>query len=96
MPANEAIDFSKRAVITLDVVASQVAQETVLLNLNSASYFGLDEIGTRMWQLATTAGSLQQAYEAFLAEYDVEADQLRGDFAKLIQQLLNAGLIELQ
>ncbi len=96
MAANPAIDFGKRAVVTLDVVASQVAQETVLLNLESASYFGLDEIGTRMWQLATTSATLQQAYDAFLAEYDVEADQLRGDFSTLIEKLISAGLIELQ
>lgn len=96
MPVHDAIDFGKRAVISLDVVASQVAQETVLLNLNTASYFGLDEIGSRMWQLATTSASLQQAYDTFLAEYEVEADVLRSDFTALMQKLLAAGLIELQ
>jgi len=96
MGASAEIDYSKRAVVNLDVMASQVAQETVLLNLNTASYFGLDEIGSRMWQLATTSASLQAAYEAFLAEYDVEAETLRGDFTTLLQKLLAAGLIELQ
>jgi hypothetical protein len=66
----------------------------VLLNLKSESYFGLDQVGTRMWALLTTSDSVQAAYEKLLDEYDVSADELRQDMRDLIEKLIAHGLVE--
>ncbi len=66
----------------------------MLLNLQSEQYFGLDEVGTRMWFALTSANSMQEAYEALLAEYDVDAEKLRQDLQGLVEKLVEKGLIE--
>ena len=68
--------------------------ESVILDLHSESYFGLDQIGTRMWQAVTAADSIQAAFDVLLEEYEVEADTLRTDLSELLDTLLARGLIE--
>ena len=60
------ISFAERLVLPEDVLISNVEGESVLLNLNSERYFGLDEVGTRMLSVLTTSNSIQTAYEALL------------------------------
>ena len=68
--------------------------ESVILDLDSESYFGLDQIGTRMWQAVTEEDSIQAAFDVLLGEYDVKADTLRTDLSELLDTLLARGLIE--
>jgi predicted component of type VI protein secretion system len=69
--------------------------EAVLLNLGSESYFGLDEVGTRMWLVLTSAGSIQKSYESLLDEYEVEPERLWEDLEGLIGRLAEHGLVEI-
>lgn len=91
-----AFSFSSKVCARPDVLVNCVEGESVLLNLASESYFGLDEVGTRMWGVLTTSPSIQSAYDSLLTEYDVSADQLRQDLDGLVQTLLDNGLVELR
>jgi len=88
------ISFAERLILPEDVLISNVEGESVLLNLNSERYFGLDEVGTRMLSVLTTSNSIQTAYEALLEEYEVENEALRRDLAELIDRLIDQGLLE--
>lgn len=90
------ISFDQRVSVTSDTLINQVGEEAVLLNLNSEKYFGLDDIGTSMWQALTTSDTIQQAYESLLGEYDVEAGTLRQDLIELLEKLTSNGLIEIK
>ena len=90
-----AVSFNHRIVISPEVLISEVGSESVLLNLKSEQYFGLDEVGTRMWQALTSGESIQAAYDALMAEYDVEPDLLRRDMSDLIERLIDQGLVEI-
>ncbi len=76
-----------------DVISRVLGDEVVILNLATGTYFGLNSVGTRLWQLITEHGSVEQVIAAFLAEYEVEESQLRQDLADLIQQLVQKGLV---
>ena len=90
-------NFIKRHVkIHPDVLFQVVNGETVLLNLKNERYFGLDEVGTRIWQLLNDDGDLQKVFEIMLDEYDVDAFQLEQDIGKLVGELVEAGLIEIR
>jgi hypothetical protein len=69
-----------------------IGGEGVILDLATSSYFGLDEVGVRLWQLLQADPRLQVAYEVLLMEYEVEASQLEQDLVKLIGQFIDAGL----
>jgi hypothetical protein len=86
--------FSARVRPSPDVLISQIQGESVLLDVRSEKYFGLDDVGTRMWELLTAGGTVRQAYEALLAEYAVQPDQLQNDLEQLIEKLRSVGLIQ--
>lgn len=66
----------------------------MILHLSSGVYFGLDSVGTRMWQLLSEHDSIDKVVEAFLAEYEVEEEKVRNDLDRLVQQLVEKGLLE--
>ncbi len=68
--------------------------ESVLLNLDSERYFGLDETGTRMWSVLRTCKSIEAAYQKLMDEYEVDAQLLRRDLSELVGKLLDQGLVE--
>ena len=76
-----------------DVLHQELGGETVLLNLANESYFGLDEVGTRIWQILGETSSLPDVVTRLLAEYDVTPEQLRVDVERLVTQLAEAGLV---
>jgi hypothetical protein len=90
------VSFDARASVAPDVLVSELAGESVLLNLKSECYFGLDPVGTRMWTALINAESIQAAFDDLLAHYDVPADQLRSDLVELIQKLTDQGLLEIR
>ena len=87
--------FSQRVSVPPHVMVRHLDGESVLLNLHSERYFGLNEIGTRMWTLLTSSDSIQAAYETLLAEYEVEDEQLRRHLEELVGKLVENGLVEL-
>ena len=78
-----------------DVISQEVSGETVLLNLESEHYFGLDEVGTRVWQLIQETGDVQVIYRTMLAEYEVSEERLRGDLDALLEEIAGLGLVTL-
>ena len=89
------ISLQQKVSISSDVLSQEVDGETVLLDLKSENYFGLDEVGTRIWQLLNEGSDLQNVLNTLLAEYDVDEQQLKKDLQGHIAQLVDAGLISL-
>ena len=85
---------SGRLVIPPDVLMREVDGEAVLLNLATEAYFGLDEVGTRMWYALTEGESLAEAFERLADEFEVDPRQLDADLRGLLQRLLSLGLLE--
>jgi hypothetical protein len=90
------ISFADRATIPSNVLIRFLDQESVLLNLNSERYFGLDSVGTRMWQLLTAAPTIDAAYCQLIEEFDVDSKSLRSDLSHLLDHLIENGLIATQ
>src|SRR4051812_1652321 len=84
----------KRVAVPPDVLCNVIDGEAVILNLNTESYFSLDELGTRMWQVLNSSDSIQAACESLLSEYDVDREQLQGDVDALVEQLKEHGLVD--
>ena len=75
------------------VVHSEVSGETVILNLSTGTYFGLDEIGTLMWNLLAQHGSTDSMIRTLLDEYEVGDEKLRADIDELLSSLKAHGLV---
>ena len=76
-----------------DVVFRDLDGEAVLLHLERGTYFGLDPLGTRVWQALVEHGRARPVMASLLAEYDVAASVLEADVARLLNELSANDLI---
>jgi Coenzyme PQQ synthesis protein D (PqqD) len=88
------VSFTDRAAVPAHVLVRILDRESVLLNLETEQYFGLDETGTRMWQLVTASPNIDSAYQELLAEYEVDPELLRYNLMELLSRLLDCGLLQ--
>ena len=93
------IKIKKRKNVKISIPESVLIQnledESVLLNLDSEQYFGLDDVGTSMWEVLKETESVETAYEKLLTMYEVEPEQLRQDLDNLVKKLQEHGLVEI-
>ena len=87
------LSFSDRVEVPKYVMVRFLEKESVFLNLDTEHYYGLDEIGTRMWQVVTTSPNIEDAFVQLLGEFDVEAQQLRENLSELLERLIDLGLL---
>src|SRR5262245_50618362 len=78
-----------------DVITRNLMGEAVLLDLAAGVYFGLDPVGTRIWQLLEQHGDTAPIVRAMLDEYDVEESRLRADLERLMRELSDKGLVRI-
>ncbi|MFV8819164.1 PqqD family protein [Haliea sp. E17] len=76
------------------VIFQEVSGEMVLLDLASEQYFGLDEVGARIWQLIDEHAEWPAMIPVLLDEYDVEETRLREDVERLLNELMASGLLQ--
>jgi len=88
------ISMSMNITVPSGVLVRELDAESVLLNLNSEQYFGLDDVGTSILNALNQCHSIQDAFEKVLEEYDVDPDTLKRDMTDLIRKLLKQGLLE--
>ena len=89
------MNLSDKVSIPTQVMARTVGDETVILDLTSGTYYGLDPVGARIWQLFADGQTLAQVRDIMLAEYDVSVDDLERDLNRLLSELSDKNLISL-
>lgn len=89
-------DGNPRAHKPEHVVMREVESEAILLNLETETYFGLDDVGTRIWAELLARESLEEALRSLENEFDVEPSVLRSDVDRLVAELSEHGLLELR
>lgn len=75
------------------VLVRKAGDETVLLNLRTEHYYGLEGVGARFWELVETGTTFGEAVDALRSEYDVRADTLTADLMALSTDLRENGLL---
>ena len=75
------------------VMSRLVDDETVLLDLASGMYFGLDGVGKRIWESISEGASLAEAAAVIAAEYEVDESQALADILKFTGDLVDRGLL---
>jgi hypothetical protein len=88
------ISFADRVAVPPHVMVRVLDNEAVFLNLETERYFGLDQTGTRMWQLLTTTPAIDTAFRELLDEYDVAPELLRTNLTELLSRLVDYGLLQ--
>ena len=84
-----------RVAVPETVLFRDLDGEAVLLATESGRYFGLNEVGTRMWSLLRLHSDVEAVCRALLAEYEVPEARLREDLAQFVATLVSRGLIKI-
>lgn len=83
----------QRIVASADVVSRIVDGEAVLLDLASGKYFGLNEVGSRLWEHVRDEITVGLLCERLQGEFEVDAPTLRSDVDELLHELADKQLI---
>jgi Coenzyme PQQ synthesis protein D (PqqD) len=76
------------------VIFQKVNDELVVLDLASQNYFGLDDVGARMWNLLADDGNLESAVSRLRSIYAADEVTLRGDLYALVRRLIDSNLLK--
>lgn len=90
------MNLKKKVIFSETVFAQEVDGEMVLLDMESENYFGLDEVGTAIWQAMQEYGTLKEVFNAMLEQYDVEEEVLKRDLTEFVEKLIESGLVEVE
>jgi len=76
-----------------DVVFRDLDGEAVLLDLASGTYFGLNEVGTRIWQLVSDGRDEPAIVDIVASEYEADPATVARDVSRLLEELRDRRLI---
>ena len=90
------ISLNSTVVAVQDQVSADLGGEVAILQLGSGVYYGLDEVGARIWSLIQEPRRVSQVRDILLAEYEVEGDRCQRDVLVLFENLLAHELIQIK
>ena len=97
MPAFPTTDVTPETVVRVSpqALVREVADESVILHIETGEYFKLDAAGTRVWHLIEERGRLADVVAVIVQEYDVLPDDAQRDLEHLVTALAARGLVSL-
>ena len=90
------MNLTDSAKIPAQVMTRQIGEDLVILDLNSGTYFGLDPVGARIWELLAEGKTVGETCDTLINVYEVEPERLQQDVFNLMDTLFERGLITLE
>ena len=90
------MNLDQKVTFAETVFAQEVDGEMVLLDMESENYFGLDEVGTAIWQAMQEKETLREVFEVLKEQYEVEAEVLENDLSDFVEKLVESGLVKVE
>jgi hypothetical protein len=91
--SNTAVTLDAIAVVSDHQLSTTLSGEVVILGLRDTIYYGLQEVGTRIWELLQTPHSVRQIVQQIISEYDVTEERAVADVCQLLGELCERGLV---
>jgi hypothetical protein len=87
---------SSTIVVSKDVVSCDLGGETAMLNMENGVYYGLNGMGTIIWESIHEPVTIQEIIDKVLDEYDVDEATCYNDLTELVLQMVENGLVEIK
>ena len=90
--------IAKSSLVTAvkDQVFCSLGEEAVVLQLKDGVYYGLNEVGTTIWNYLQEQRSVEQIEQHVLEHYDVTVERCEEEVQEFLHNLADAGLIEVR
>ena len=90
------IDAASVVVAARDQVSAEVEGEVVILNLADEVYYGLDEVGARVWSLLAEPRTVAELRDSIVADFEVDAATAERDLLDLLREMAERRLVEVR
>lgn len=92
----EAISVHSIVVAAKNQVSCALGEESAILNMQNSVYYGMNSVGTRVWNLLQQPKTIREIRDVLVDEYDVTPEECERDLLELLGQMKTEGLIELR
>lgn len=89
----DAIDLTQRFRASDQLLSSQVEDELVMLDIDRGEYFGLNAVGSFLWEQLAEPTTGSELSERLIEAFEVDSATSEADVAEFLQSLLERGLI---
>ena len=89
----DALPSDAVVVVTADQLSTRLGEEIVILGLRDSVYYGLSDVGARIWDLIQTPRTVDEILSALVAEYEVAAADAAAGLDRLLRELETRGLV---
>ena len=87
------IALTQKIVRRGEVLAANLADELVMMNLESSSYYGTNTVGNRIWELLEQPRTVSELCAALQAEFDVDDETCQRDVLPFIEKVVDEKLV---
>ncbi|MEY4509453.1 MAG: hypothetical protein RLZZ450_1575 [Pseudomonadota bacterium] len=91
-----AVTLASTVVVSPHQVSTSLGDEAVILGADAGQYFGLNEVGARIWELVQAPVQVRDLCATVCAEYEVTSDQCERDVLELLSDLRAKGLLDVR
>jgi hypothetical protein len=91
-----AISLGSSIVAARNQVSSDLGGEVAILDLQGGTYYGLDSVGARIWNLLQQPRTVEEVRDVLLSEYEVDPDRCEHDLLALLRRLADEKLVEVR
>jgi Coenzyme PQQ synthesis protein D (PqqD). len=86
---------SSKIVVSKDVVSCDLGGETAMLDMKEGVYYGLNEMGTIIWEYIQEPITIQEIVDKILVEYEVDEETCYRDLVELVEEMSKNGLVKI-
>lgn len=76
-----------------ELVSTDVDGEKVMMNIENGEYFGLDSVGSRIWELIENPIRVEELVNLLIEEFEVSKEQCKSDTLEFLNELLEKKLL---
>ena len=80
---------------TRSILASQIDNETVMMDTENGEYYGMNQVGSRIWELLDTPQTLSQLQTTLLLEFEITEKECLNDIELFVGQLLEKRMVRI-
>ncbi|OPY79976.1 MAG: Coenzyme PQQ synthesis protein D (PqqD) [Syntrophorhabdus sp. PtaU1.Bin058] len=79
-----------------EIVASDIDDEKVMMSIEKGRYYGLDPVGSRVWELIGKPVRVSELIDALLLQYDVDRETCERDVLEFLEDLYEDGILQVE
>lgn len=89
----ETLPLDAAAIVTTDQLSTRLGDEIVILGLRDSVYYGLSDVGARIWDLIQAPRTLTEIVDVIVSEYEVGREDAAAGLVQLLRELETRGLV---